>query len=83
MQNHDQQRKQMHQVYLTDRNMQYDTASEYFLEALFWAQDHCVSFVDHDVQDVSDHTLYFDQVAIYNFNNAHDALMFTLKWKLD
>ena len=70
-------------VYLTDRNMDYDQAAEYFLEAGLWAEVHCLSFVDYSVQDVSDHTLYFDQVAAYNFNNEHDALMFTLKWKLD
>jgi hypothetical protein len=68
-------------VYLDDRNQAYDEAYERFIDAALWAQDHCPSFVTYSIVDVSDHTLYFDQVAEYSFRNERDAVAFSLKWK--
>ena len=68
-------------VYLDDRNQAYDEAYDRFIDAGLWAQDHCPSFVTYSIQDASDHTLYFDQVAEYIFRNERDAVAFALKWK--
>jgi hypothetical protein len=68
-------------VYLDDRHLAYDVAYDRFIDAGLWAQDHCESFVTYSIQDVSDHTLYFDQVAEYAFRDERDAVAFALKWK--
>ena len=68
-------------VYLDDRNQDYDRAYDRFIDAGLWAQDNCPSFVTYSIVDVSDHTLYFDQVAEYVFRDERDAVAFALKWK--
>ena len=68
-------------VYLDDRNLAYEAAYERFIDAALWAEDHCDSFVTYSIQDVSDHTLLFDQVAEYSFREDRDAVAFSLKWK--
>ena len=68
-------------VYLDDRNQDYDQAYDRFIDAGLWAQDHCESFVTYSIQDVSDFTLLFDQVAEYSFRNESDAIFFKLKWQ--
>jgi hypothetical protein len=71
----------VHEVYLSDRNMTYDNATDHFIDAAFWAETNCKSFKRYDVQDVSDHSLLFDQVAVYYFDDEKDAMIFTLKWQ--
>jgi len=68
-------------VYLNDSNMDYDMAVDYFDEAGAWATRQCQTFVDFTVQDVSDVSMMFDQVAEYRFGDPKDALLFELKWK--
>ena len=68
-------------VYLTDEKVPYEQAPVYFKEAADWARRQCSSFVDYHVQDVSDVSYVYDNVAQYGFNDPKDALLFELKWK--
>jgi hypothetical protein len=68
-------------VYLNDAKMSYEQAEEYFAEAAAWASRQCLSFVDYHVQDVSDFSYVFDQIAQYQFKDPKDALMFQLRYK--
>ena len=34
-----------------------------------------------DGVDVSDNSIYYDEIYTYYFSNEQDALLFTLKWK--
>lgn len=67
-------------VYLNDSGLDYDLATERFDEAAAWATRQCQSFIDFHVQDVSDVSYIFDQVAEYRFRDSKDALLFELKW---
>jgi hypothetical protein len=68
-------------VYLTDEKIPYEHAREHFKAAAEWAKRQCSSFVDYHVQDVSDVSYVYDNVAQYGFTDPKDALMFELKWK--
>lgn len=56
-------------------------AGEPFWKIKKWALAHCKSFVWMDVSDVSDVSLYYDELAVYYFGDERDALMFKLKYK--
>lgn len=56
-------------------------AGEPFWKIKKWALAHCKSFVWMDVSDVSDVSLYYDELATYYFGDERDALMFKLKYK--
>lgn len=68
-------------VYLTDEKIKYELAHAHFKEAADWARRQCSSFVDYHVQDVSDVSYEYDNVAQYGFTDPKDALLFELKWK--
>jgi hypothetical protein len=68
-------------VYLDDSNMAYEDAEKYFEEASVWAKKHCSSFISHSVQDVSDVSYCYDQIAQYRFNDPKEAIWFELRWK--
>jgi len=70
----------MFEVYLNDARMDYDESEIYFHNADHWAREHCESYVSYDVQDVSDVSYYYDNIALYLFRDERDALMFRLKW---
>jgi hypothetical protein len=69
-------------VYINDSgNPQgYDHLAEYWNNMSQWAQEHCSSYQGHDVQDVSDVSLQWDEVAEYRFLQERDAMLFELKW---
>jgi hypothetical protein len=71
----------MKTVYLTDEKIPYEQAEEHFNTAADWAKTQCSSFIDYDVQDVSDVSYVYDHVAQYRFNDSKDAMWFELKWK--
>jgi len=71
----------VHEVYLTDRNMSWDEGEQLFFDAAAWARAHCVSYRGHHVQDVSDASYIYDNVAQYLFEDEKDAMIFTLKWR--
>lgn len=67
-------------VYLDDANMSYEDAEIHFDEAASWAKEHCVSFVGHDILDISDLSYVSDMIAEYKFSDPKDAAWFKLKW---
>ena len=71
----------MKTVLLNDTGLDWNRAQEYFAQASVWAKNHCVSYVNYHVQDVSDVSYTWDQIAEYRFNNEKDAVMFSLKWR--
>jgi hypothetical protein len=70
----------MFEVYLNDAKRGYDESKLYFHNADHWAREHCSSYYSHDIQDVSDVSYYYDNIALYLFREEQDALMFRLKW---
>lgn len=70
----------MKTVYLNDSNLNTFEAEGYFKEAACWARDNCKSFVNYNIQDVSDVSYNWDYVAEYIFRDVKDAIMFTLKY---
>ena len=71
----------MHEVYLNDTGMGYDESELYFHNANAWALEHCASYYNHNVQDVSDVSYYYDNIALYLFRDERDALLFRLRWQ--
>ena len=69
-------------VYLTDEchNFDYNRSRLYFIDAAIWAVKHCPSYVRYDIQDVSDYSLIYDQVAEYEFTDERDVTWFKLRW---
>lgn len=70
----------MIEIYLNDAKMNYDQSEIYFHNADRWAREHCRSYQGHNVQDVSDVSYIYDNVALYLFKDEQDALLFRLKW---
>lgn len=71
----------MIEVYLNDAKMNYDEGEVYFHNADQWAREHCESYKGHNVQDVSDVSYVYDNVALYLFKQDKDAMIFKLKWE--
>jgi hypothetical protein len=69
------------EVYLNDAKVSYDFAEQHFWNANLWALEHCGSYKGHNVQDVSDVSYYYDNIALYLFENEQDALLFRLRWQ--
>lgn len=73
----------MIRVYLTDENhsdLSYEGMRLYLIDAAIWATKHCASYVKFDIQDVSDVSLIWDQVAEYVFTDQRDVTLFKLRW---
>jgi hypothetical protein len=68
-------------VYLNDTGIAYEEAEEYFAEAAAWASQHCSSYIDYHVQDVSDFSYTNDYVTEYQFTDSKDAMLFQIKYK--
>lgn len=70
----------MQEIYLNDAKIPYEHAAAYFKEAADWAKEHCASYAGYNVQDVSDVSYHYDNVALYLFESEKDALVFKLRW---
>ena len=70
----------MTEIFLDDRNLSYDFAEQYFWNAHIWALEHCESYRGYHVQDVSDVSYVYDNIALYLFGDEKDALVFRLKY---
>jgi hypothetical protein len=70
----------MIEVYLNDSRMSYDEGELHFHNADNWAREHCQSYRGHNIQDVSDVSYVYDNVALYLFEDERDAVMFRLRW---
>jgi len=70
-------------IYITDHGIPYEKAEDHFAEAAAWASQHCTSYIDYHVQDVSDFSYINDYITEYKFTDPKDAMLFQLKWKTD
>jgi len=68
-------------VYLSDEKIPYEAAHAHFKKAADWAKEQCDSFIGYNVQDVSDVSYTYDNVAQYTFRDPKDAIWFELKWR--
>lgn len=72
----------MHKVYVNDgKSKGFDWNYLYFNERHKWAEANCSSYLGHEVIDVSDTSLQWDQVAEYRFDKLKDANWFKLRWE--
>ena len=67
-------------IYLTDRGQTWEQAEEYFQQAAHWAHENCLSYQGCHVQDVTDVSYEYDQIAEYGFDDEKDAVLFSLRW---
>ena len=67
-------------VLLTDQGIDYKDTEQHFANIDAWAQKYCPSYVGYHVQDVSDFSYYYDEIACYQFNDEKCANWFRLKW---
>lgn len=68
------------EIYLNDRDLDWDQSELLFYNAHHWAREKCSSYVDHDVQDVSDVSYCYNNVGVYRFREERDAMLFRLRW---
>ena len=68
-------------VYLNDGKLNHETPVKHFHDAADWAKKNCKSFINYHIQDVSDVSVSYDQIAEYKFNDKKDAIWFELRWK--
>lgn len=72
----------MHSVLINDSGSRgYEFNKYYFDERHQWALNTCKSYQGMSVQDVSDVSLMWDEIAEYRFGTQEDATFFELKWK--
>jgi hypothetical protein len=70
----------MHTVILHDNKLNWDEAKLYFSTINRWAIENCSSYKGYEVQDVTDVSDLFDQVASYQFESDADQVWFKLRW---
>lgn len=58
----------------------YESNHDYFASIDQWAQQHCPTYVGYTVQDVSDVSLQWDEIASYEFRDEKSANWFKLRW---
>lgn len=59
----------------------YEKNSAYFAEIDAWAKEFCSGYLGYHVQDVSDVSLQWDEIAAYMFDDEKGANWFKLKWQ--
>lgn len=73
--------KIIYRAYVNDsQSPSYAETKAFFNEMLIWAKEHCQSFENVEVIDVSDVSLICDEIIEFRFGNEQDLLMFKLKW---
>ena len=69
------------EVLVSDKNSpSYEANRQYFAGIDDWAKAHCATYKGYHVQDVSDVSMIFDEIAGYYFDDEKDAMWFRLKW---
>jgi hypothetical protein len=72
----------MNEVLITDSESGGYEFNEAFFGAMdLWATEYCGSYKGYHVQDVSDFSLLWDEIAAYRFEDDRDTVLFTLRWK--
>jgi hypothetical protein len=59
----------------------FEQNAAYFSSLDSWAQKNCPGYLGYHVQDVSDHSLQWDEIAAYIFKDDQGANWFKLKWQ--
>lgn len=71
----------MIEVLITDsKSGGYDFNASYFINIHLWAEEFCPGYKGYQVQDVSDVSLQWDEIAAYFFEDEKSANWFRLKW---
>lgn len=71
----------MHVLITDSKSPGYDHNKEYFESIHFWALKNCPSYNGMSIQDVSDVSYEWDEIAEYRFTDEKDVMFFELKWK--
>lgn len=58
----------------------YEKNEAYFASIDSWAKEFCNGYLGYHVQDVSDVSYQWDEIANYMFENDQGANWFKLKW---
>jgi hypothetical protein len=64
-----------------EKSPSYEHNHEYFSSIDQWAQEFCPGYHGYHIQDVSDHSYIYDEIAAYHFTNEVGAMWFRLKWQ--
>jgi hypothetical protein len=72
----------MIEVLITDEQSPgYDHNADYFAGIDEWAHEYCPGYRGYRVQDVSDVSLQWDEIAAYFFEDEKSANWFRLRWQ--
>jgi hypothetical protein len=58
----------------------YEKNTAYFAEIDAWAKEFCTGYQGYHIQDVSDVSYQWDEIAAYRFNDEKGSNWFKLKW---
>jgi hypothetical protein len=58
----------------------YEKNAAYFADIDEWARLYCTGYVGYHVQDVSDVSYIWDEIACYKFKDERSANWFRLRW---
>jgi len=71
-------------VFISDKESpSYDENKEFFAEFHKWALKNCPSYIGYRVHDISDATIFCDEIAEYRFNTVEDYTKFKKEWGED
>jgi hypothetical protein len=63
-----------------DKSGGYDNNHNFFNERDKWASENCLSYTGMHIQDVSDVSYLWDEIAAYYFDDQKDQTLFILRW---
>ena len=63
-----------------EKSPSYEQNGQYFVNIDLWAREHLKSYKGFDVQDVSDVSYQWDEIACYLLEDESEATLFRLKW---
>lgn len=64
-----------------EKSPSYELNGYYFTSIDLWAREHLKSYKGFDVQDVSDVSYQWDEIACYRFTDeSEETTLFRLKW---
>ena len=72
----------MPRVTITDeKSGGYKHNRKYFADLDYWAREHCPSYTGMHIEDVSDASGEWDEMADFTFDDEKDAFWFTTAWQ--
>lgn len=59
----------------------YENNFKYFADIDQWAKENCKTYISCQIQDVSDVSIQWDEIACYRFTDeSEETTLFRLKW---